>query len=210
MYKRQSFGSLPNDTWIRIYGRTDAGELYDLNALSSASLWRPTTLAEVASVAPLPFEDDRWRGYFQAWASRYREGASSARLKQLRQGFRDAVGGRLCGGAAARGVRLREAVIEWRQVSKANVSRPLRVVTHPFEWRLVHRRWRQVSNVSVGPSVPGLRAWADFIGCRQYNGTAATAKALVAAVNNERAVRHPGWWEGWRGSDHAAPNEWGA
>ena len=204
------FGSLPNDTWIRIYGRTDAGELYDLNALSSASLWRPTTLAEVASVAPLPFEDHRWRGFFQSWASRYREGASSVRLKQLREGFRDAVGGRLCGGAAARGVRLREAVIEWRQVSKANVSRPLRVVSHPYEWRLVHRRWRQVSNVSVGPSVPGLRAWADFIGCRQYNGTAATAKALVAAVNNERAVRHPEWWEGWRGSDHAAANEWGA
>ena len=57
-------------------------------------------------------------------------------------------------------MRLREAVIEWRQVSKANVSRPLRVVNHPYEWRLVHRRWRQVSNVSVGPSVPGLRAWA--------------------------------------------------
>ena len=116
----------------------------------------------------------------------------------------------MCGGAAARGVRMREAVIEWRQVSKANVSRPLRVVSHPYEWRLVHRRWRQVSNVSVGPSVPGLRAWADFIGCRQYNGTAATAKALVAAVNNERAVRHPEWWEGWRGSDHVLPNEWGA
>ena len=205
-----TFGSLPNDTWIRIYGRTDAGQLYDLNALSSASLWRPTTLAEVASVAPLPFEDHRWRGFFQSWASRYREGASSVRLKQLREGFRDAVGGRLCGGAAARGVRLREAVIEWRQVSKANVSRPLRVVSHPYEWRLVHRRWRQVSNVSVGPSVPGLRAWADFIGCRQYNGTAATAKALVATVNNERAVRHAEWWEGWRGSDHAAANEWGA
>ena len=204
-----SFGSLPNDTWIRIYGRTDSGELYDLNALSSASLWRPTTLAEVASVAPLPFEDHRWRSFFQSWASRYREGASSARLKQLREGFRDAVGGRLCGGAAARGVRLREAVIEWRQVSKANVSRPLRIVSHPYEWRLVHRRWRQVSNVSVGPSVPGLRAWADFIGCRQYNGTAAMARALVAAVNNERAVRHPEWWEGWRGSDHAAANEWG-
>jgi hypothetical protein len=67
-----------------------------------------------------------------------------------------------------------------------------------------------VSNVSVGPSVPGLRAWADFIGCRQYNGTAATAKALVAAVNNERTIRHPEWWEGWRGSDHVPPNEWGA
>ena len=34
--------------------------------------------------------------------------------------------------------------------------------------------------------------------------------ALRIGGNNERAVRHAEWWEGWRGSDHAAANEWGA
>ena len=33
-----SFGSLPNDTWIRIYGRTDAGELYSWGVSGSGRL----------------------------------------------------------------------------------------------------------------------------------------------------------------------------